>query len=83
MLAPIRKFKTCKKQTDDLVILQLKEDVKRICKDRPDGYLMIWKKGSILITKGNAGFNRIELLGAIESLKSDLVRDWGSSGGIQ
>ena len=82
MSAPIKKFKTLKGRKEDEVYSKLRKDIVRINKDRPDGYMMIWKRGSTLKTHGHAGFNAMEMLGAIESIKTDLIEGWNNSTSI-
>ena len=79
MTVNIRKFKTLKGHKEEEVCAKLRKDIVRINKDQPDGYMMIWKRGTTLKTHGHAGFSALELLGAIESLKSDLIENWNNS----
>ena len=76
MTGNIRKFKTLKGHKEEEVCAKLRKDIVRINKDQPDGYMMIWKRGTTLKTHGHAGFSVVELLGAIESIKSDLMAQW-------
>ena len=76
MIARVRKFKTLKGHKEEEVCAKLRKDLVRINNDRPDGYMMIWKRGTTLKTHGHAGFSAMELLGAIESIKSDLMAQW-------
>ncbi len=75
-MGQVRKFKFWKGQKTDAVRTKLSEDIIRIRKDHPDGYLMIWKREGVLKTYGSSGFSPLELLGAIEALKFDLMAKW-------
>ena len=73
-----RKFRILKGHKEEEVFAKLRKDLARIYQDRPNGYMMIWKRGTTLITQGHAGFNAMEMIGAIESIKTDLIAGWNS-----
>ena len=73
MKGRIRKFRTLEGQKNEEVKTSLSESIQRIRKAKPDGYVMIWKRGRDLITVGHGGLSMLEMVGALETIKRDVI----------
>jgi hypothetical protein len=73
MKGRIRKFRTLEGQKNEEIKKSLSENIKRIRKANPDGYVMIWKRGRDLITIGHGGLSMLEMVGAFETMKRDVI----------